>query len=116
MFKCYISNDLIDYYKSVGNEPFPNKKKAIKSILSVYLHYRCIPNEDNDYEPQDPVGLGIIECIILKLIQFPEYTTSMRILFQRLDDLIVKIVDDTTTLENTLYDTFTLEQLRSYGF
>ena len=116
MSKCYISNDLIDYYKSVGIEPFHNKKKAIKSILSVYLHYRCIPNEDNDFEPQDPVGLGIIECIILKLIQFPENTTSMRILFERLDDLLVNIVDDTKNLENTLYDTFTLEQLRSYGF
>lgn len=116
MSKCYISDDLIDYYKSIGDEPFPNKKIAIKSILSVYLHYRCVPNEDNDFEPQDPVGLGIIECIILKLIQFPDYSKSMRILFERLENLLIDIVDNKITLEKTLYETFTLEQLRSYGF
>lgn len=116
MSKCYISDNLIDYFKTVGDEPFPNKQIAVKSILSVYLHYRCIPNEDNDFEPQDPVGLGIIECIILKLIQFPEFSKSMRILFERLEELLIEIVDNKITLEKMIYNTFTLEQLRSYGF
>jgi len=116
MSKCYISQDLIDYYKSVEYEPFVDKKTAVKSVLSVYLHYRCIPNEDNDFEPQDPVGLGIIECIILKLIQFPEYTKQMRLLFEQIDNLLIEIVDNKINLEKTLDDIFTLEQLRSYGF
>jgi hypothetical protein len=116
MSKCYISDDLIDYYKSVRDEPFPNKKIAVKSVLSVYLHYRCVPNEDNDFEPQDPVGLGIIECIILKLIQFPEYSKRMRLLFEQIDNLLFEIVSNKISLEKTLHDTFTLDQLRSYGF
>ena len=40
----------------------------------------------------------------------------MRILFEKLDELLIQIVDNKISLEKTLYDTFTLEQLRSYGF
>ncbi len=112
---CYIPESLEGYYKKHMDNPFKDKATAIKTILSVYLDYQCLPTEHNDMEPHDPNGLGILEMICLKLIMFPDYTRRMRDLYARLPELYERILEGKTTILHIIDEQITLDELESYG-
>ena len=104
-------------YKQLSeSEVFRDKETAIRAILSVYLDYRCIPTELNDNEPEDPLGLGILEILCLKLIAMPTHTRIIRDTYQKLDEMYNSIVKQRVSIEKVIDQNFTLDQLRDYGF
>lgn len=112
---CYIPESLDGFYKQSNLNPFKDKATAIKTILSIYLDYQCLPTEHNDMEPHDPNGLGILEMICLKLIMFPEHTRHMREFYSKLPEFYEDILEKRTNILRIMNEHLTLEELESYG-
>ena len=114
---CYIPDELANYYKKPGMEKnaFSDKRTAIRTILSIYMEYQCIPTDLNDHEPHDPNGLGIFEMICLKLLMMPKHTRHVRTIYSQLSDIYEKIVNKRQNIISVMEDTFSLEELEDYG-
>lgn len=114
---CYIPDQLINYYKSPNAEKdaFVNKQNAIKTILSIYMDYQCVPTEINEFEPHDPNGLGIFEMICLKLLMMPKHTREIRTIYSHLPEIYVRIIEKKQNIIQVMDDTFSMEQLEDYG-
>jgi len=112
---CYIPESLIGYYKKNIDNAFKDKKTAIKTILSIYLDYQCLPTKHNDQEPHDPNGLGILEMLCLKLIMFPEHTRHIRELYSKLPDIYEHIIEKKKNIVQIIDENFTIDELQSYG-
>ncbi len=114
---CYIPEGLIHFYKlpSVLQHPFRDKQTAIKSILSIYLEYQCLPTEHNDMEPHDPNGLGIFEMICLKLSMMPKHARKMRCMYMQLPEIYEKVVEKHQNIISVMDEAFSLEELADYG-
>lgn len=115
---CYIPEELINYYKKPCAEKnaFCDKRTAVRTILSIYLEYQCLPTELNNYEPHDPNGLGIFETICLKLVMMPKHTRHVRTIYSQISEIYEKIVDKRQNIIAVMEDTFSLEELEDYGF
>ena len=112
---CYIPESLKNFYKIPVDNPFVDKQTAIKTILSIYLDYQCLPTEYNDMEPHDPNGLGILEIICMKLLMFPQYTRHIRDVYTKLPLIFEQIVEKNISIVSVIDEYFTLEQLENYG-
>jgi hypothetical protein len=112
---CYIPDNLEGYYKKTIDNPFKDKITAIKTILSIYLDYQCLPTEHNEQEPHDPNGLGILEMLCLKLIMFPEHTRHIRDFYSKLPDFYQQVLDKKKNIIQIIDEHFTIEELESYG-
>jgi hypothetical protein len=114
---CYIPEQLINYYKSPNAEKdaFINKQNAIKTILSIYLEYQCLPTEINEFEPHDPNGLGIFEMICLKLLMMPKHTRQIRTVYSQIPEIYNRIIEKKQNITQVMDDMFSLEQLEDYG-
>ena len=116
--KCYIPLRLKDIYKKYNSieEIHDNKRLIIECILSIYLDYRSIPTELNDNEPDDPVGLGILECLCIKLIANPQFTRHIRDIYGNLDEFYDELINKRKSMIDIIDNHFTIEELRFYGF
>ena len=112
---CYIPEALVGYYKKTIDNPFIDKTTAIKTILSIYLDYQCIPTEHNDMEPHDPHGLGILEMMCLKLVMFPEHTQHIRQFYTILPDIYQQILEKKKNIIEIIDENFSIDELQSYG-
>jgi len=113
--KCYIPTSLTGFHNRV-KEPFVDIDTAVRSVLSVYLDYRCLPSEHNDREPDDPNGMGIFELICIKLIMCPEFSAHARKVYSVLDTIYERIVSKGESSISVMKETFTLDELKYYGF
>jgi hypothetical protein len=112
---CYIPESLTNFYRRPLDNPFVDKQTAIRTILSIYLDYQCLPTEHNDMEPHDPNGLGILEMICLKLLMFPQYARHIRDVYSKLPEIYEQIVEKNRSIVSVIDEHFTLEQLENYG-
>jgi len=112
---CYIPETLQGFYKKNIDNAFIDKITAIKTILSIYLDYQCLPTEFNEHEPHDPKGLGILEMLCLKLIMFPEHTRHIREMYSKLPEFYQQIFEKKKNIIQIIDENFTLDELESYG-
>jgi len=106
----YIPEDVIELFKQVDAgklDPFLDHEMAAKVLVSVY---HDVMNAD------DPSGLGILSHIAMKLMTLPQYTLRARRVYENIEMLIGMIMDGHLTLIQTIMLSFTLEELKSYGY
>lgn len=106
----YIPHDIIGLFKRVDAgeiDPFCDHEIAAKVILSVY---------QDAMNTDDQSGLGILSHISMKLMTLPQYTLRARRVYENIEMLIEMIMDGHLTLINAIMLSFTLEELRSYGY
>jgi len=106
----YIPDDIIGLFKRVDAgeiDPFCDHEIAAKVILSVY---------HDAMNTDDASGLGILSHIAMKLMTLPQYTLRARRVYENVEMLIGMIMEGHLTLINAIMLSFTLEELRSYGY
>lgn len=119
--ECLIPHYLRDYYylkqEHLGNaNPFIDHKTAAERLISVYYIYHCIPTPENHENPDDPTGINFISTIAEKLIHFPTTTRKARKVFENVDDLAEQLKSKKSDIVSLVMKTFTLEELRGYGY
>jgi hypothetical protein len=106
----YIPEDVIGLFKRVDAyeiDPFIDHEMAAKVLVSVYHDAMNI---------DDPSGLGILSHIAMKLMTLPQYTLRARRVYENIEMLIGMVMDGYLTLIQTIMLSFTLEELKSYGY
>ena len=106
----YIPTDVIGLFKRVDSgeiEPFCNHETAAKVLISVY---------HDEMNNDDPSGLGILSHIAMKLLTIPLFTLRARRVYENIEMLVEMIMNDHITLINAVMISFTLDELKSYGY